>query len=86
MNWAMWRLQVAVAFDQFVNAVFNGMADETLSSRSYRMWRDGKEAGWTMKWIDRLFFWQKLRPEAIGHCHNAYLGELDRLGFPESMS
>lgn len=35
--------------------------------------------------IDFLFAWQKLRPDAIGHCHNAYLNELERLGLPESM-
>ena len=85
MNWRSWRLQVAIAFDQLINAVLDGMADETLSSRSYRMWRDGRKAGWMMKAIDLLFFWQKLRPDAIGHCHQAYLHELERLGLPESM-
>ena len=85
MNWRSWRLQVAIAFDQLINALLDGMADETLSSRTYRMWRDGRKAGWMMKAIDLLFFWQKLRPDAIGHCHQAYLHELERLGLPESM-
>ena len=85
MNWRSWRLQVAIAFDQLINALLDGMADETLSSRSYRMWRDGRKAGWMMKAIDLLFFWQKLRTDAIGHCHQAYLHELERLGLPENM-
>ena len=77
-----WFIQVAVAVDQLANAVLRGYADETLSSRSYRMWRDKKRTGWMMHCIDALFFWQKLRPDARGHCHEAYLNEHDRQGMP----
>lgn len=85
MNWKEWRLENAIAFDQQCNTLLGGMSDETLSSRSYRMWRDGKKAGWMMKYIDRLFFWQTIRPIAVGHCHNAYLNELERLNLPPEM-
>ena len=85
VDWRRWWIQNAIAYDQRWNTRLGGMADETLSSRSYRMWRDGRKAGWMMKAIDLLFFWQKLRPDAIGHCHQAYLHELERLGLPESM-
>ena len=77
-----WGLQVGIAFDQFCNALLNGFADETLSSRSYRMWIKRKPIGKLMPIIDFLFKWQTIRPEAIGHCHNAYLNEKDRLGVP----
>lgn len=30
-------LQILIAFDQLLNAFFGGAADETLSSRAYRM-------------------------------------------------
>jgi len=85
MNLKNWRLHVAIGIDQLANAVFNGMADETLSSRSYRMWRDKRRFGWFMRVIDILFFWQKLRPDVIGHCHQAYLHELERRHLPEEM-
>lgn len=85
MDWADWRLQNGLAVDQLANTLLFGKADETLSSRSYRMWRDGKKAGWMMKCIDKLFFWQTVRPEAVGHCHNAYLNELERLHLPPEM-
>lgn len=85
MNWRNWATQVGIAIDQVANAILDGYADETLSSRSYRMWRDGKKAAWLMRVIDVLFFWQAKRPEAVGHCHNAYLNERERLGLPPEM-
>lgn len=79
MDWKDWRLQNALALDQWLNAFLGGMADETLSSRSFRMWKAGRKIGWMMRWIERSFFWQTIRQEAIGHYHNAYLNEIERL-------
>ena len=71
--------QVFLAIDQLVNALIPPLdgtisyADETLSARSYRAWRDGKILGMlTMKPINLLFFWQ-----GPDHCKNAYTKEFD---------
>ncbi len=81
-SFSFWWYQNWLAIDQLANSLLGGYADETLSSRSYRMWAKGKPIGKLMKVIDLLFFWQKIRPDAIGHCHHAYLNEKDRLGLP----
>lgn len=80
-----WITQVVIALDQVLNAILGGYADETLSSCSYRMWRDGKRSGRLMPVIDKFFFWEKYPPEVVGHCHSAYLSELARQGLPPSM-
>jgi hypothetical protein len=90
MNITGWFVQLFIALDQLANVLVTPLsgsawADETLSSRSYRAWKDGKFFGWTMKPIDLLFCWQQLRPDAVGHCHNAYLNEQERLGLPPEM-
>jgi hypothetical protein len=83
-----WLLQFAIWLDQGANLLvtpFHGgaWADETLSCRSYRMWRDRKPWGRiTMPIIDALFWWQKQEPGVIGHCHGAYLKEMDRYNMP----
>lgn len=63
--------QIAVALDQLVNALFAGFADETLSSRAYRL---SVERGchWPKRIIDLIFFWQS------EHCKTAYESELER--------
>lgn len=64
-------LKLAIAFDQFMNALCNGDEDETLSSRAHRMRRKGQPVwGWTARVIDRLFFWQP------GHCEMAWRYEM----------
>jgi hypothetical protein len=82
-----WLEQLFLAVDQLANVLvtpFSGSAwaDETLSSRAYRAYRDGKFFGFTMKPIDLLFFWQPIRPGLLGHCHQAYVKELERAGLP----
>lgn len=86
-----WLTQLFIAVDQLLNVLITpfssgAWADETLSCRAYRMWRDGKPWGriW-MPVIDFLFKWQKLRPEALGHCHNAYLKERERYNSPPEL-
>lgn len=71
-------LQVLIAFDQLLNAILAGKADETLSARAYRMKvKDHKYWSWTAEFIDKVFFWQDK------HCYNAYLAEKQRKQLPE---
>lgn len=66
--------QVFIAFDQLVNALLLGYADETLSARAFRAHRDGKVFGKIfMPLIDALFFWQNTGP--YKHCEWAYEAE-----------
>lgn len=71
--------QIAVAFDQFINTLFGGWADETLSCRAWR--QREKKRRWKIirRVIDALFFWQK------GHCKRAFESELKRRHFPPEM-
>lgn len=70
--------QVLVAIDQLANALTGGWADETFSSRTYRMACDHGGKWTTLKrFIDTLFFWQK-----GSHCWEAYLSERDRRHLP----
>jgi hypothetical protein len=87
--------QLAISLDQAANNLLSlflpgawsgSWADETLSSRAYRAWRDGKVLGRVfMPAIDFLFRWQSLPPGAIGHCHGAYLKERTRYNMPPEM-
>ena len=71
--------QIPIAFDQLINAIFWGLADETISSRAWRKRDDGK--GWSVlrRVIDSLFFWQK------DHCESAYLSEKNRFQCPPEL-
>lgn len=86
-----WFLQLFIALDQLANVLVTPLhggvwADETLSCRAYRMWRDGKPWGrLAMPLIDWLFGWQTLPPGAIGHCHGAYIKERQRYNSPPEM-
>ena len=64
-------IQVLIAVDQLANSVLGGWADETLSSRSYRL-HDNKVWFIAEKVINTLFFFQK------DHCRMAYEAELNR--------
>lgn len=67
--------QVLIAIDQLFNALLLGWADETLSSRAYRAWRNGRLFGKILKpLIDGIF-------AALGddnHCEESYMSEKDR--------
>lgn len=71
-------LQIAIAFDQFLNAISGGYGDETLSSRA---WRTYLETGNSFKkdLINAIFFWQE------NHCKEAFESELARRHLPPSM-
>lgn len=76
-----WLLQVLLAVDQLLNAVCGGWADETLSSRAWRL--ESRSAGWrrTRQAIDGLFclFGQRQ------HCFESYTSERLRLHFPPEL-
>lgn len=62
--------QIPIAIDQFVNTLFGGWRDETISVRQGSSSNEGK--GWRF-WrclIDCIFSWQK------DHCKQAYRSEL----------
>ena len=65
-------LNVLIAFDQFINTVFLGQPDETISSRAWRCKDANSFWGVMHSLINKLFFFQK------DHCHKAYLAELER--------
>ena len=69
-------LQIAVAVDQLLNTLCGGWADETLSSRAWRL--SGQGRGWSLarRMIDGLFFWQE------SHCRTSYNNELERKHLP----
>lgn len=65
-----WAYQNFIALDQAANAFFNGSADETFSSRCYRM-NDRNPYKWLEKAINWLYTYQ-----GADHCHKAYLKEM----------
>lgn len=73
------RQQIAIAFDQLVNACCGGWADETLSSRAWRQHEKKKRWAMLRRVIDGIFFWQK------DHCKTAYESELERKHFPKEL-
>jgi hypothetical protein len=68
---------IAIGVDQLLNTFLLGSPDETLSSRAYRAYRDGKILGKIFRpVINCMFFWQK------DHCFGAYLSEVQRRQYP----
>jgi hypothetical protein len=69
--------QVAIAIDQFINTILGGWADETLSSRVWRL--SLRRAGmWELlrRLIDAMFFWEN------DHCEASYRSEQRRHQLP----
>jgi hypothetical protein len=91
MNIKHWLIQLFLAVDQLLNVLVTpfstgAWADETLSSRAWRMY--ALRRPWGLIWrpvIDGLFFWQKQLPGVNGHCHGAYLSEKARYNLPPEM-
>ena len=71
-------LRTLIAIDQLANVVIcNGEPDETMSSVSYRMERDGHFWGFMRPVIDFIFsHW------GPGHCRAAYESEVLRSQMP----
>lgn len=66
-----WRYQVLIALDQFANTLIMGSADETLSSRCFRL-NHIKAYRIAEIFIDVLFY-----PfQGWDHCRNAYIKEI----------
>ena len=75
-----WLHNSFIAVDQLINAVvFFGHPDETLSSRSYRLYRDGVSKIPCIL-IDTLFFWD--REDWKKHCELSYISEQERMQLP----
>ena len=70
--------QVGLAFDQLLNAMCGGWADESLSSRSWRLYIE-RGRKFPCNVINAIFFWQE------NHCREAYESELERLHVPPQM-
>lgn len=70
-----WFLQLLIAIDQLINVLVTpfsagAWADETLSSRAWRMEQKRRPWGIVMRpLIDKLFFFQN------SHCRNAFIDE-----------
>ena len=72
MKLSKYITNVLIGFDQFINTIFFGFPDETISSRAWRC-KDANSFWKVMhSLINKLFFFQK------EHCFNAYLAELNR--------
>ena len=69
--------QVLLGIDQLFNTLTGGYADETLSSRVWRLETKGKLSGKIFRpLIDFLFFFQE------EHCYNSFLSEVERRQLP----
>lgn len=69
--------QLAIAFDQLLNVVLGGYADETLSSRAYRADRNGKIFGKVFRPLIDTVLW--FDPD---HCRTSYVSERERRQLP----
>lgn len=71
-----WLLQLLIALDQLLNVLVTpfargAWADETLSSRAWRMWVKRRPFGLLFKpTIDFLFSWH-----STDHCEKSFLNE-----------
>lgn len=74
-----WLYNLLIAIDQLINVVFLGHPDETLSSRSYRLYRDNISKIPCVL-IDNLFFWD--REDNKKHCELSYISEQKRMQLP----
>lgn len=71
-------MQVLIAFDQLINAMLGGMADETLSARAHRQHRRGNSLARNL--INAIFFWQR------DHCGESFASEFARKHLPRTYS
>lgn len=70
--------QIAVALDQLVNTIFGGYADETMSSRCWRL-REFQPYKTLLPVIDTVLFFD---PQ---HCETSYLNEIARKYLPADL-
>lgn len=72
MKIKQYLINILIAFDQFINVLFLGQPDETVSSRAWRCKDANSFWKFMRKLIDTLFFWQK------DHCYYSYVAEIER--------
>lgn len=78
-----YALQLLIAIDQLVNAIFAGHADETLSARAYREETYGRIWARILRpVIDVMFFVLTLGRDRE-HCQDAFISERMRRHLPE---
>ena len=70
-----WIKQVLVAFDQFLNTLIGGWADETFSARCWRL-RERPFWGVVRRIVDTILFFD------TNHCEESYRSEILRLQSP----
>jgi hypothetical protein len=71
-------LQVLIALDQLVNALLGGWADETLSSRAWRMERKGRPWGRVLRPVIDTLAW----PFERDHCRASFDSEREGRQLP----
>ena len=86
--------QIAIAFDQILNTIAGGFADETLSARMYRnALRDSLNNEKTIWWyLEKIINWIFIPQDWLvkkqglwtgaRHCERAYLSEIKRMHYP----
>ena len=77
-----WWLMVLLAFDQFLNALAFGWADETFSSRCWRLSSTGKGWDWCRRAVDWLF---DALIDQKDHCFESYVSEQLRRQLPPEL-
>lgn len=71
-----WIVEVCLAFDCLCNTLVRGWSHETLSSRAWRAWVNGKVFGRLARpVIDVLFIWQTGK---LDHCRRHHEAEVAR--------
>lgn len=71
--------QIAIAVDQVGNTLLGGYADETISSRAWRMSSSSGRWSIARSVIDAIFFWMN------DHCFEAYVSERLRQQLPPEL-
>lgn len=69
--------QNLIALDQYVNAIFGGYADETISARAYRMSTTSNNWKIIRNIIDKIFFFEE------NHCYQAWISEFEKHQLPQ---
>ncbi len=70
--------QILIALDQLINALHGGWADETISSRAWRLRHRWPYRAY-VRAIDAMFFWQ------ASHCKASYTAERERAHLPPEL-
>lgn len=75
-------MNILIALDQVLTAIFGGYPDETMSSYLYRLEKQDKPAGALRAWVDTGFL---VLFDERDHCHDSYLAERARVQLPPEL-